>query len=125
MPIGRNKARRFLVVEDEVLLALNLEDMLVALGHTVVAVAARIPQALALAESSDIDLAVLDLNLSGTFTFPVADVLRRRGVPFMFATGYGAGGLTEEYRSEIVLAKPYGILELEFAISCVVEVSTI
>ena len=104
------------------LLAMNLDDMLVELGHTVVAMAARIPQALALAESSDIDLAVLDLNLSGSFTFPVADVLRSRAIPFMFATGYGAGGITQEYRNEIVLAKPYGILDLKFAISCVGEV---
>ena len=125
MPIGQNSVRRFLVVEDEVLVALNLEDMLVDLGHTVVAVAARVPQALALAESSDFDLAVLDLNLSGTFTFPIADVLRRRGIPFMFATGHGARGLPEEYRNEIILTKPYGILELEFAISCFVEVRTI
>ena len=106
------------------LLAMNLEDMLLELGHEVVAVAVRIPQALTLAANSDIDLAILDLNLSGAFSFPVADVLRKRGVSFMFATGYGSHGLTENYRTDYVLPKPYGIRELEKAINCVVSVHT-
>ena len=101
------------------LLAMNLEDMLVELGHEVVVIAVRLPQALALAAKSDIDLAILDLNLSGSLSFPVADVLRNRGVPFMFATGYGVQGITENYRSAYVLAKPYGIRELEKAIHSV------
>jgi CheY-like chemotaxis protein len=117
MSIGRTEARRILIVEDEMLLAMNLQDLLMELGHTVIAVATRLPQALALATDSDVDLAILDLNLSGTFTFPVADVLRARGIPFMFATGYGSHGVTENYLGEYVLAKPYGIRELERAIS--------
>ncbi len=104
------------------LLAMNLEDMLLELGHEVVAVAARIPQALTLAANSDIDLAILDLNLSGALSFPVADVLRKRSALFMFATGYGSHGLTENYRNEYVLAKPYGIRELEKAIHAVAAV---
>ena len=83
-----------MIAEDEMLIALNLEDMLVQLGHTVIAMAARIPEALKLAAESDIYLAILDLNLFGMSSFPVADVLRGRGIPFMFATGYGAQGLT-------------------------------
>ena len=116
MRIGESKSRRILIVEDEMLIALNLEDMLVQLGHTVVAMAARIPEAFKLAAESDIDLAILDLNLFGMSSFPVADVLRGRGIPFMFATGYGTNGLTESYRNEIVLEKPYGVRELQSAI---------
>ncbi len=119
MPNCETKTWRVLIVEDEMLLAMNLEDMLQELGHEVVAVATRIPQALTFASSSDIDLAILDLNLSGALSFPVADVLRNRAVPFLFATGYGFQGLTENYRSEYVLAKPYVIRELEKAIASV------
>lgn len=104
------------------LLAMNLEDMLQELGHEVVAVASRIPQALAIAADAEIDLAILDVNLSGAFSFPVADVLRKRGILFMFATGYGSHGLKETFRTDLVLAKPYGIRELEKAITHVVSV---
>jgi CheY-like chemotaxis protein len=110
---GKSKARRILIVEDEILLAMNLEDMLVELGHDVVAVATRMPEALTLAANSEIDLAILDLNLSGELSYPVAEVLRTRGVPFLFATGYGLQGLSDEYRTAFALAKPYGIKELE------------
>lgn len=116
MLIADSKSGRILIVEDEMLIALNLEDMLVQLGHTVVAMATRIPEAMKLAAESDIDLAILDLNLFGLSSFPVADVLRGRGIPFMFATGYGTNGLTESYRNEIVLEKPYGVRELQSAI---------
>jgi CheY-like chemotaxis protein len=117
---GESKSRRILIVEDEMLIALNLEDMLVQLGHIVVAMAARIPEALKFAAESDIDLAILDLNLSGLSSLPVADVLRSRGIPFMFATGYGSNGLTESYRNEVVLGKPYGVSDLQNAINNVI-----
>ncbi len=94
MSIYKTDARRILIVEDEMLVAMNLEDMLQELGHEVVAVAARIPQALTLASNSDINLAILDLNLSGALSFPVADVLRGRYIPFMFATGHGSHSLS-------------------------------
>lgn len=122
---GDNKSRRILIVEDEMLIALSLEDMLVELGHTVVAMAARIPEALKLAAESSIDLAILDVNLSGLPSFPVADVLRSRGIPFVFATGYGSHGLEESYRNEIVLTKPYGVRELKNAIWNVLNVRAI
>ena len=120
MLIGESKSRRILIVEDEMLIALNLEDRLVQLGHIVVAMATRIPEALKLAAESDIDLAILDLNLSGLSSLPVADVLRSRGIPFMFATGYGSNGLTESYRNEVVLGKPYGVSDLQNAINNVI-----
>jgi DNA-binding response OmpR family regulator len=117
------KAWRVLIVEDEMLLAMNLEDMLQELGHEVVAVATRIPQALTLAANSEIDFAILDLNLSGELSFPIADTLRNRAVPFMFSTGYGSHGLIDSYRSEYVLAKPYVIRALEKAINSIMTVN--
>lgn len=110
-------SKRILIVEDEVLLALQLEDMLTALGHKVVGQATRIDVALELARERDIDFAVLDINVAGTKSFPVADTLRQRGIPFAFATGYGAEGLVDGYRDWPTLRKPYGQEDLERTIA--------
>src|ERR1700681_3198743 len=84
------RPRRVLVVEDEVIVGMLLEDMLEDLGCEVAAISTHLEQALHLARTLDIDLAILDVNLRGTQSFPVADVLSVRSVPFLFATGYGA-----------------------------------
>jgi PAS domain S-box-containing protein len=88
---------RVLVVEDEMTIALLLEDMLIDLGHDVRGPAMRLPQALDLAERLELDFAILDINLDGQSSFLVADVLPARGVPFIFASGYGAQGLEPPY----------------------------
>ena len=98
---------RILVVEDEMLVAMNIEDMLLALGHEVAGIAGRLAPALALAQEGEFDLAMLDVNLAGEPSFPVADVLRARGIPFFFATGYGREGLHDDYRDAPVLQKPF------------------
>lgn len=95
-----------LVAEDEMLVAMMLEDRLEAHGYNVVK-GARLHRCLELAESESIDLAVLDVNLAGEESFPVAAVLRRRGIPFVFSSGYGSAGLTAEWRGEAMLQKPY------------------
>jgi CheY-like chemotaxis protein len=84
--------KRVLVVEDEMTIALLIEDMLTDLGHEVVGLAMRLPQAMELAATAIVDLAILDVNLDGRMSFPVADLLSARGVPFVFATGYGSAG---------------------------------
>ncbi|HWL81391.1 MAG TPA: HWE histidine kinase domain-containing protein [Roseomonas sp.] len=85
------RARRVLLAEDEPLVAMELETQLQALGFTVVGPAATLQEALRLAsEEVLLDAAVLDVNLRGQAVFPVADLLVRRGVPVVFATGYGA-----------------------------------
>ncbi|UDL89336.1 response regulator [Mesorhizobium sp. PAMC28654] len=106
-------ARRILIVEDEFLLAMDLEYLLAGMGHTVVGLATRVPTAVELALRADIDFAILDLNLAGIQTFPVADILRQRGIPFIFATGYGSAGLVDGYRDEPTLQKPYQPEELQ------------
>lgn len=108
---------KILVVEDEMTIALLIEDMLTDLGHEVVALAMRLPQALALAQSADIDFALLDINLDGRTSFPVADVLTARGVPFAFASGYGGAGLEAGYAGRVVIQKPFEMKDLESAIA--------
>jgi len=98
---------RVLVVEDEMMVSMLIEDMLADLGCTVVGPAARLDEALELARASEIDCAVLDVNLGGTPIFPVADLLRERGRPFAFATGYGDAGLRDADKGTPVLQKPF------------------
>jgi CheY-like chemotaxis protein len=95
-----------LIVEDEMALAMMLEDMLEDGGYRVLK-AARLPAAVALAETAQIDAAILDINLGGTAVFPAADVLRRRGIPFVFTSGYGHNGLPPDYLHSPMLQKPY------------------
>ncbi|HEY0013806.1 MAG TPA: response regulator [Allosphingosinicella sp.] len=108
---------RILVVEDEMLVAMNIEDMLLAMGHEVAGIASRLGPALQLAREGEFDLAMLDVNLAGETSFPVAEILRGRGIPFLFATGYGADGIEEGYRGAPVLQKPFRARDLEGALA--------
>lgn len=99
--------RRVLVVEDEMMVAMLIEDMLGDLGCETVGPVGRIEDALAIANEAAIDAAVLDVNLNGHETYPVAEVLARRGIPFIFATGYGAGGLADRFSAAPALQKPF------------------
>lgn len=114
---GTTLHKRVLIVEDEFLLAMQLEDMLTDLGHEVTATVTRIDRALELAGEVGVDFAILDINVAGILSFPVADVLRRRGIPFVFASGYSVQGLTDSFRGERVLTKPYRKADLERAIA--------
>ncbi len=109
------KGLRVLVVEDEALVALQLEDMLTDLGCAVIGPAARVHQALDLLDGFRLDAAVLDLNVAGELVYPVADALARRGIPFIFATGYGADGLAPPYRHRPILQKPFLLGQLRQA----------
>jgi CheY-like chemotaxis protein len=107
---------RILIVEDEMLLAMNIEDMLLDLGHEVAGIASRLEPALALAREAAFDVAMLDVNLAGDRSFPVAELLAARGIPFLFATGYGRDGIDEPWRNRPVLQKPFRAAELLAAI---------
>ena len=98
---------RVLVVEDEMMVSMLIEDMLTDLGCIVVGPAARLDEAIALTESEQIDCAVLDVNLGGQPIFPLADILRAKGAPFAFATGYGDAGLRDVDKGSPVLQKPF------------------
>lgn len=108
---------RILVVEDEMTIAMMIEDMLGELGHEVIDLAMRLPQAAEIASKADFDLAILDVNLDGRKSFPVADILLKRGIPFAFATGYGAAGIEPAYARQPVITKPFVIDDLKAAIA--------
>jgi DNA-binding response OmpR family regulator len=107
---------KVLIVEDETLIAMLVEDMLVDLGYEVLGPATRLQRALEMAREESFDVALLDINLASEQSFPVALVLRERGIPFIFATGYGSKGLDERFRDEITLQKPFEMRQLEQAI---------
>jgi CheY-like chemotaxis protein len=108
---------RILIVEDEMLVAMNIEDMLLGLGHEVAGLASRLAPALALAQESRFDAAMLDVNLAGEPSFPIAELLVERGVPFLFATGYGRAGIEERFRDRPILQKPFRAAELGAALA--------
>ncbi|MGC1558928.1 MAG: response regulator [Bradyrhizobium sp.] len=97
------------LVEDEVMIRMMVADMLQELGYRVAAEAGEINEAIRLAQSTDFDLAILDVNVNGKVISPVADLIRARNLPFIFATGYGSSGLPEEYRDRPALQKPFQI----------------
>jgi CheY-like chemotaxis protein len=98
------------------LVAMNIEDMLLDLGHEVAGLASRLEPALSLAREADFDFAMLDVNLAGQASFPVAAILVERNIPFLFATGYGVKGIAEEYRGHPVLQKPFRSADLHAAL---------
>jgi len=104
--------RKVLIVEDEMIVAWLLEDMLAELGCVVVGPAASVKQALAMIDAAPIEVAVLDVNLNGEMSYPVADALTARGVPFVFVTGYDKERMLDGYRALPVLQKPFHRSEL-------------
>lgn len=95
-----------LVCEDEMFVAMMLEDRLKDAGYRVL-MAPRVAKGVELAETETIDIGLLDINMAGEDSFPVAEKLRSRHIPFLFSSGYGDEGLPEAWRGEKVLQKPY------------------
>ena len=104
---GPLQGKKVLIVEDEALIAMLFEDMLSDFGCDVVGPAMNVRQAMEVAQSAAIDAAVLDVNLNGESSFPVATLLETRGVPFVFSSGYGANGLPPEWQDRPTLPKPF------------------
>jgi CheY-like chemotaxis protein len=113
-------APRIMIVEDEALVALMVEDLLTDFGCQISASFGAVDDALAYltdapAPPADIDGAVLDVNIGGTMVFPVAERLRAAGIPFVFATGYGALP-RQGFEDVTVLNKPINPMLLKDAV---------
>lgn len=102
----RDPPQRILVVEDQFLVALDIAALLEGGGYGVVGPAATVSKALTLIEHEPIDAAVLDINLEDDLSYPIADMLRDRDTPFVFATGRNRAGVEPAYRDCAMLAKP-------------------
>ncbi len=104
---------RILVVEDVLLMAEVIRDELVECGCTVIGPVAHLAEAVAFARDASLDGALLDVNLAGERSFPLAAILRERQVPYLFLTGYDSPtAFPEEYRDAPRLGKPFRHQEL-------------
>jgi CheY-like chemotaxis protein len=111
--------RRVLIVEDEMLVSMLIEDALTAIGVEIAGTVGTLEEAMTQAHNGGFDCAILDVHLHGREVFPVAEILKARGLPFIFATGYGESGLPERYRACPVLQKPFMPAELEHVLATV------
>ena len=109
---------RVLIVEDEIVVALFLEDLLAEFGYEVAGIVSHLDDAMG--RPNDYDIAVLDVHLNGRNVFDFADRLAARGTPFVFATGYGARGIPDRHCARPVLQKPLRPDELKRALKEVV-----
>jgi CheY-like chemotaxis protein len=98
---------RLLLIEDEAIVLLDLEETVTRFGYAVVGSASNLQQGLHLAQTLDFDAALLDLDLSGQRSTPIADVLASRDIPFIFVTGYDDASIPRVHLHRPRLAKPY------------------
>src|SRR5947208_8983352 len=113
------------LVEDEVMIRMMVADMLEELGHSVAAEAGEIGEAVRLVQSTEFDLAILDVNVNGKVITPVAELITARNRPFIFATGYGSSGLPQEYRDRPALQKPFQLETLAQVIASTLKSATV
>ena len=105
--------RRILVVEDEMLIAMIIEDAVQDSGGEIVGPVATLEKALKIAEEEEFDAAILDVTIRGGKVYPVAELLLARDIPFLFASGYGDWVLPAELRDKPRLTKPFTAAALE------------
>jgi CheY-like chemotaxis protein len=111
------EGKHVLALEDEPVVAFLLEDMLLDAGARAVTVASRIAEACVAVQEGGVEAAVLDVNVHGEQSYPVADQLAAIGVPFVFASGYGDGEHPPRYAKTPTLTKPFSAYELSRAFS--------
>lgn len=120
-PLKTLEDRRVLVVEDEYFLADDLAHALTAFGAVVLGPVPTEEKALTLIESGPVDAAVLDINRRGRSVYALADLLRQRGVPFVFATGYDESSVPPAYRDVPRWEKPFNPRNLAMALQGLVR----
>lgn len=107
LPTPRYDGMRVLLVEDQIIVAMEMEDILRGFGCAVVGPVGTLEAAIRLAREAVLDAAILDVDLDGQKVFPVAEELQARGIPFVLATGYGESSLPENWRGLRRLTKPF------------------
>ena len=112
-----DQPRRLLVLEDEPMISMLLEDYIADMGHEMAWQADTVHDALRLIEmNSNIDAAILDMNIRGELSDPVAEALKARRIPFCFMTGYGSGATTA-FKDARVIGKPFDIFTVQQAVN--------
>lgn len=106
------KGLTVLLVEDDALVSVLVEEYLQDWGCNLAGVAFRLDDAIEMAEKLTFDVALLDINLGGQASYPVAEVLRGRKIPFLFMTGYDPWGHPGRVSGSIVLRKPFSFSQL-------------
>ena len=116
--MGENgfSGKRILIVEDEYYLANDLAQMLTDGGAEVVGPAASLSEAERLVAQGGLDCAILDMNLRGEMSFPIADRLNAAGIPFLIATGYNSASLPERFATQPRIEKPFEVDQIAAAI---------
>ena len=114
---GPPAGTRVLIVEDEPIIAMTAEDMVEDMGCVVAGSAASVAEATALAAEGGFDVAMLDINLNGETSLPVAAMLHAAGARFVFTTGYGSAGPGDEFAGVEVVKKPYSAADLAAALA--------
>jgi CheY-like chemotaxis protein len=104
---GARPAPRILLIEDEALVAGMLRSMLTSLGYAVVGITANSDEATEILDRERVDAVLLDIDLNGEMSYPIADELAVRGIPFIFSTGYGHPCPPENYERCLLLRKPF------------------
>ena len=108
--------KNVLVLEDEPIIGFALEDMLIDLGYSAVLVATRLDEAKGYIEAAQVDAAILDVNIHGQRSYPIADLLCERRLPYIFASGYGDTEHPERHRLAPTVTKPYSTQDIQAAL---------
>jgi DNA-binding response OmpR family regulator len=110
---------RVLVVEDEALVSLDLEQTLLALGCQIIRLQTLGVDLTTLFSGAPVDVAVLDVDIAGKPSYPLADELSKLGIPLIFATGYAS--VDDRYRHIPLIEKPFSIDELQAALQTAIQ----
>jgi DNA-binding response OmpR family regulator len=108
--------KSILVIEDEVMIGMMIEDFLESLGYRLHGLATTVADGCALAREDGIDAAILDCNLHGEKSWPIAEILSERGIPFLFATGGTSDDVPTALAGHPSIAKPFTIGAVERAL---------
>lgn len=116
-----NQAPKVFIVEDETMLAMLIELMLDDMGYATVFHASSLDDGIEYARAGDFDVAILDINIVGGNSFPIAAAIETRGIPFIFCSGYGRLGMPEPWTDHICVAKPFSSEQLEEVLGNLLE----